>query len=167
MQADKRRPNQPHQAMDLSITNPSPPVFFIPQSRFPENYPYRWLITKATQSCILAHCILNFVNVKWPKFLHGRNYGKVGRLTIKRNGHNNQSSLPRCKSIRHHPNNMTSAYPMHMSIYITVTTRYNHMKYVANVFCLYIVDRLGCVVFVNLKGFLVVFSRMNPLCAWD
>ena len=36
---------------------------------------------------------------------------------------------------------------------------YNYMKYMANLFCLYIVDWQCYSVFVNLKGFLVVFPQ--------
>ena len=103
----------------------------------------------------------NFVYLKWPKFLHGRNYGKVGRLTNKRNDHNNQPLLLLCKSIRRCSHNKTSACPMHMSTRITVHWKYNYMKYMANLFCLYIVDWHCYSVFVNLKGFLVVFLQWN------
>ena len=38
------------------------------------------------------------------------------------------------------------------------------MKYIANLFCLYIVDWQCYSVFVNLKGFWVVFFNEDPTC---
>ena len=62
-----------------------------------------------------------------------------------------------CKSIKHCSHNKVSACPMHMSTHITVDKKYNYMKYMANLFCLYIVDWQCYSVFVNLKGVSVVF----------
>ena len=53
---------------------------------------------------------------------------------------------------------------MHMSTHIAVRKRYNYMKYMANLFCLYIVDWQCYSVFVNLKGFSVVFPNETLMC---
>ena len=53
---------------------------------------------------------------------------------------------------------------MHMSIHITVHLKYNYMKYMANLFYLYIVDWQCYSVFVNLKGVWVVSQNENAMC---